>query len=435
MARIGLAKVHRAAKRWEDALGILRKTLEIAVGKPEEPLVFMELANVLKEMGNLEQAEMFMKRVRSLDPFNEDAVRFYEDYYTYKKDWKNLFGMLQIHLNITKSPKERLILLKRLSKLAFTQLHNDDKGFYYLSKVVTLDPKDLEAVTQILEIYEQRGDYEKLMETIEQILPQADNETRQALLLKAAKVSKERLGRLDKALKFYEQLYELNNELQDVIDNLHELYPELEKWEDYVAFLEKEKNRVLFVRQKGELLKKIGLIRMEKLNDRAGAKAALRSAYKILPNDEELRQALKAFYTRDVVKKDVVKKDEKAQDEPEVESYKVHVNESLIKDVETPKKKGAEKKVVETRQAFIDAEPQEVSEVKDVVQQEEDLTLNEQEKEKLFYELFDRGMDLYFSKKYKEALSVWERAKKLNPDHKTLNTNLKMIQRLLDKEE
>ncbi len=443
-ALVGLAQVHKAEQRWDDALALLRKGITMTAGKPQEAAVLMGLADILKALEQWDQAEKYARRVRSLNPRNKDAIIFYEDYYTAKEDWQRLYATLQFHLSMEKDPAERVKLTRRLSDMAMEKMGNKGKAMDILKRLVLMDPADKEARERLSRIYEETGkwralvelyndivrklpaseadqkvellkkmvniyedkdklnnpdmalntyarvvqlvpddaealnhlaegyrrrgnwsellmvlkqqadsetdpekqlklsreivdialgklsnerlalpyleriyeldpqnteilenlvsayehkrEYEKLLDVLRRLIPLTEGKDREKLLYKAAITAKDRLGRNDEALDYYEGLYQANNTLREVREILHQLYPKLDEWERYANFLEEEITRPMPDRRRVELLGKLGEIRLEKLDDPNGARELFEKALEIQPHDVLSQRKLEQIY-------------------------------------------------------------------------------------------------------------------------------------------
>jgi len=443
-ALVGLAKVHKAEERWDDALAILRKGIALTAGKPQEPVVLMGLADVLQGLAQWDQAEKYVRRVRALNPRNKQAIIFYEDYYTYKEDWQRMYSTLQFHLSIEKDPAEKVRITRRLSSMAMDKMDNKDKAvdvlkrlvlmdpsdedsrekliqvyeeagkwralvelyndivrklpssekdkkvellkrvvaiyqdrdrlnnkdlvlttygriaqlvpedvevlrqlaegyetrgnwsellmvlkqevdivkdpeeqleicrkivdiglgklsnervaLPYLEKIRDLDPHDVNVLTKLVSAYEHKREYEKLLDVLRLLIPIAEPEEREKLLYKAAVTAKERLGKNDEALDYYEELYGINNALREAREVLHQLYTRLGEWERYAVFLGEEVNRPMPERRRVELLGKLGEIKMDRLDDTEGARQLFEKAISIQPHDVLSQRRLEEIY-------------------------------------------------------------------------------------------------------------------------------------------
>lgn len=443
-ALVGLAKVHKAQERWDDALSILRKGIALTAGKPQESIVLMGLADVLQALEKWDQAERYVRRVRSLNPRNKQAIVFYENYYAFKEDWQRMYSTLQFHLSLEKDPAERVIITRRLSAMAMDKMDNKDKAVEVLKRLVLMDPSDEDAREKLIEVYEDTGkwralaelyndivrklpapeidkkvellkrvvsiyddedklnnadmalttygriaqlipddvevlgelargyerrsnwsellivlkqevdavkdpdeqleicrkiveiglgklsnervalpylerilemapqdvdvltklvsayehkrEYDKLLDVLRRLIPIIEPENREKMLYKAAVTAKERLGKNDEALDYYEELYGLNDSLREARDVLHQLYTRLGEWERYAKFLEEEVGRPMPDRRKVELLGKLGEIRMDRLDEPEDARRLFEMAIKIQPHDVLSQRRLEEIY-------------------------------------------------------------------------------------------------------------------------------------------
>ncbi len=715
-AMVGMARVHRAGERWDEAMGLLRKAIEMAAGKPEEPEVLIGLVEVLEGMGRWEQAEMYVKRVRFLDPDNKHVLMFYAKYYEFKQDWEKLCSTLQTLLNAENNPVERLRIIRRLAGIAMDKMDNQERALEFLKKLVDMDPMDrdalerlvaiyeatgrwrglvslyseqvkrlpesenprkveflkrivdiyedehklnkpemalaaygkiasldpgdtevlgklkeahrrnknwsalvmvlkqerkvtkdrqkrveicreiaqigleklsneglalqcleeiqeivpgdVEVLERLLPIYEHKRKYEKLIDVVKRLLPVSDVERRKKLLYQAAVTLKEKLGKPDEALTYYEELYKVepSGEISNI---LHRMYAQLGKWDVFARFLETELAGDMPDQRKIKLLIKLGTLKMDRLNDIAGAGRIFEMALELQPDNTDVRDRLKDIYLarndfehlkdmfrrtgrlRDYVNalaehedkvqgtdikvrialeiaetceqdlgdtktamryyerafsmrpelteagmklaeyyvktKDheqaikvlsgLLERPEDFRDAPELrtnlllKAAAIYTKEldapskaiPLLKEVlqvvpNHPDATGLLEEIAFQQKDFrllesirrhntveqpvpdvttredTEKQPQQDTAQDtppDVEQEEATVSTGQDSNMKRFYELFDRGMDLYFDKKYNEALSVWQEAARLNPEDKTVQVNIRRIEQIL----
>jgi tetratricopeptide (TPR) repeat protein len=300
-ALVGLAKVHQAEERWDDALAVLRKGIALTAGKPEEALVLMGLADVLKEMGQWDQAERYVRRVRSLNPRDKNAIRFYEDYYTAKQDWQRLYSTLQFHLSIEKDPTERVKITKRLSSMALDKLGSKDRAADVLKRLVLMDPQDEESRERLFQVYEEAGKWRALVELCNDLvrkLPSNAVDQKVDLLRRIVHLYEDpdKLNNPDMALNTYARILQFDPEDRDALARLAQGYEARGNWSELLMVLKQQAETVTDPKKQLDLYHKIVEIGLGKLSNERVALPYLERILDIEPEDKDAMVHLVSAY-------------------------------------------------------------------------------------------------------------------------------------------
>jgi len=162
--------------------------------------------------------------------------------------------------------------------------------------VLKLDPTDLPAIDDLISMYGEDNEVEKL---VAQVMTKADlvsdGSERAALLLWGGRLYAETLGRDDDAINAYNGVLEVDFQNMEAIVSLERLYEKVEKWEELVDVLGRKADY-----SDGDVrvnaLKKKGLVQHERMENTADAIETFLQVMAINPGDVDGLRTLDRLY-------------------------------------------------------------------------------------------------------------------------------------------
>ncbi len=137
-----------------------------------EALVCLALARVAIHGSDAAQAERFMRRVRTLDPRNADALDFFERLYTESGDHKRLYMVLSHRLPGAVGDAA-LRMARSMAELAEGPMQSPERAVESWHRVLALAPGDAAATTALAAHYERAGRWAELRDLLARLAESA----------------------------------------------------------------------------------------------------------------------------------------------------------------------------------------------------------------------------------------------------------------------
>ncbi|MEZ4225660.1 MAG: tetratricopeptide repeat protein [Polyangiaceae bacterium] len=245
-AFLRLKDILTAAERWGELEALYDKAASATDDTTRRVDMFVEVALIAEEIiENSEKATRYYERIIELDPMHDVAVRALDRLYAKAERHQDLAGLLERRLDAA-SGDELLELKLRLSRLLLEKLHQPDKAVGHVEDVLTERPND----------YDARELAERLLE----------------------------IGNLRlRAARMLETVYEARDEVRDLVRVLAVRLEEQDKSAAGEGELDDERR---------DLLRRIALLRDERLHDDDAALGALARLVPADPLDLDSRERL-----------------------------------------------------------------------------------------------------------------------------------------------
>lgn len=235
-------------------------------------------------------------RIAEVSPTNKEALESLARGYQTRERWPDLLKVLQKKVLVTQDPVDLLELFHQIAEIAITRMSNEAQAIPFLERILELDPQNLDVVQKLKAIYQRKHNQEKLYAMHLRELRMVAGADREAVLVAAAQMARDKLLRYEEALRHYEELHLLNPNLREARENLHQLYTRLERWSDYARFLAEEVKRPMPAKRRIELLHKLGEVLQDRLGDGAAARTVFETVLAEDPRDDIAARRLEQVY-------------------------------------------------------------------------------------------------------------------------------------------
>ncbi|MBW2731252.1 MAG: tetratricopeptide repeat protein, partial [Deltaproteobacteria bacterium] len=335
--------------RWTDLISNLKRKAAVVVDPEEQVELWTRVATLFEErFSNQAEAIKAFEKILELDPQNLEAIGRLKAMYERRRDWDKLIQVWQVEIDLLQSDDERAVAYVELAQLGSSKLKRPQVSMDLWSKVVEVDPQNLEALEHLEHLYERAKDWEHLSETCLRQVELTDDPQRKAQILqKLGILFSDKAKDDERAIEAWRELLELepdNRRAQDSLKKLYlaaRAYQELEdfyaaqdKYDEFIRVLERQvdsedpETRI-------ELYFKIADLWQSKLEkpDRAA-----RSFEKVLALDEENLRAAEALIPlfeggRDVKKyAQVLEIQLKHTDDPELQLERIRTLANIVEE-------------------------------------------------------------------------------------------------------
>ncbi|MGM0556432.1 MAG: hypothetical protein ACQEVA_08665 [Myxococcota bacterium] len=229
---------------WEQLVEVLEQSLKRLRKKEGELGVMVELANVhWRELGDLERAEYYFKRVKLLDSEQPDMLEFYEDYYQREEEWRKLYSLLSGQLDHVDSREEAYDLTERLGRIAEVQMESPEKAIDVWKTYTKEYEGDEQARENLRRLYE---DYEKwnalvdfLKDEVKRLEEDDEDTTGREieLLERISEIYRDELGLDVMVINTLQAILELDPGHERAFEQLREKLEDNRRWNDLAQLL------------------------------------------------------------------------------------------------------------------------------------------------------------------------------------------------------
>jgi len=259
-----------------------------------------EAALKWKKLGKLEEAERLYRRIKSIDPRNEPALLFYEEYCREKGDFRRLYSILSTRQSLVPD-SQKIKILKMMAEIATDELSSPDRAIDSLKKVLVLDPNDEDAFEKLGALLEQTRRWHAVIEHYSSRvdrLPDEQMERKLELLFKVKDIyaQKDKLPVPEMVVTIYRRILQIDEHNPDAIEALGEYYRKNSRWGELTEILilktalEKSKKKKL------ELHKEIARILIEYQHQEGAAIPHLEEVVRLSPKDDQALELLAKAY-------------------------------------------------------------------------------------------------------------------------------------------
>lgn len=300
-AQAAVISLYEKTRKWHALIEFynerLRRLPEDAID--ERVAILFRIIDIYQDPDKLPSEDNVLAtyaRIVEVSPTNRQALQVLARGYESRERWPDLLRVLQKQVAVTEDPEELLELFHRIAEIAIQRMSNESQAIPFLEKILELDPENLEVVKKLKEIYRKKHNQEKLYAMYLRELPILEGQEKEQALAAAAAMARDRLLRYDEALRLYEELYRLNPNSREARENLHMLYPRLEKWREYAQFLREDMTRPMPERRRAQLRHILGEVLADRLGDLNGARAVYEQAIEEDPADDLAARRLEQIY-------------------------------------------------------------------------------------------------------------------------------------------
>ncbi|WP_372365294.1 tetratricopeptide repeat protein [Candidatus Uabimicrobium sp. HlEnr_7] len=202
---------------------------------------YYEVASLyLSKLKDIEKAIFYFEKARHLEPNNWDVLCHLEKLYTETKQYEELIGILEDKAPLCEEDSECVAHSFRIAITWQRQLNNIEEAIKAFQKVVILDIFNVQALSSLEKLYEEREEYASLAEIYNRKAKIEEVENTVELYVKAGNLWETKLNNSTKARFFYEKVISIVPEHKNTINSLLRIYRKEERWDDLAATYRKK---------------------------------------------------------------------------------------------------------------------------------------------------------------------------------------------------
>lgn len=275
-------------------VSILQSAARVMPESDEKKEIQQQLAQLAESQQDAQKAIEQYKGVLRADPENSEARDALKRLYRQTEGYNALVELLRQELE--RAPKDdaevRLPILKEVATLYRQAIKSDTALVSVLNQIVALDSENIEAVSELVELYEKLGRWRDLLTNQTRLAGlKEDIDEKKELYRDVARRWLDQFSNVQNAMEAYKHLLDVAPDDEEAVEKLHELYRKRRAWpqlfELYGMELERAEGerRIEVLKEMAEL----AAVRLRKEEE------AIKLYKQILEADPEQTEALDAL--------------------------------------------------------------------------------------------------------------------------------------------
>lgn len=262
-----------------------------------------------EQLGDPAGAVPYLERVLTVDPTNANAFATLKQILTASEQWEALEALYEKRIGATEDSAERIELLNEIALASEEVMGNAGKAIGQYERILAIEPFHDGAIGSLEKLYEREARWKDLSALLEKRLETATQDETLNIKLTLGRIYIDRLGEPDRALGHLEDVLgtrvndadarhlverlldvpELRLRAAKVLEAVYEARDEIRA---LVRVLEILRGGAPSENDRRELLRRISVLRDERLRDDQGAFATLSELVPLEPEDESARARL-----------------------------------------------------------------------------------------------------------------------------------------------
>jgi tetratricopeptide (TPR) repeat protein len=298
----GIADAAFNLKDWPSALTNYQKVLtSLSEDDLEErTYVYYQLGCVKREQGQAKQAINNFEKALALNGEHRPTLEALIDVYAKNNDWKQVAAYKRQVLDSVYETDERYRLLIDLGDTWSDKDKNPQKAIEALEEALDLKPRDHVLLHKLLQLYQQAGDWQKMIDTIQAISDLEEKpEIRARYLYTQAQLYRDKIQDPDRAVELFNEALDLNPSFLEAFERINKILTQQKSWKQLERSYRKMIHRIA---GKGNtdlehtLWHQLGLIYRDRLAQVDEAVEAFRMASSLKPEEVLEYQILAELY-------------------------------------------------------------------------------------------------------------------------------------------
>ena len=197
-----LEDFYRKQKRWNDLVTVLARHAECETEPAARVDILLALADTYEtQVGDATQAVNAYQRALDTDERCIDAINALERLYRRTQAWDRLVDVLAKKSQVVDDTEQAIKLKLQVGELWEDRLGDNDRAVEAYKEVLSVDPRNLPALTALDALYEKTGRMEEYLENLEHRLEVSPpEEDRVATYQKMATIWEENFAKPDRAV-------------------------------------------------------------------------------------------------------------------------------------------------------------------------------------------------------------------------------------------
>jgi tetratricopeptide (TPR) repeat protein len=291
-----------AEENWAELAKTYENALRATKRGPGELAILVPLATVTwRKLDNLDQAELYFRRVRKAEPTHPALMEFYRDYHTRRGEIPQLLALFAQTQKAEADPEKRIRIGIEMAELAEQRPQSAEKAIDIWKGLLRMQPGLSEAVTALRRLYTKTEKWNALLEMLKddlEALPKDATEEKIARYLEMIPIYRDKL-RLDVMVtNTFAAILTLRPDHPEALRALAERHEGHGRWADLIDVLQRQAAIATDPADRVKLYHRVASLWSDKLAKQQNAVGALEKILEIDPGEETARRRLREIYTR-----------------------------------------------------------------------------------------------------------------------------------------
>ncbi len=214
-----------------------------------------------------------------------------------QRRWSDVIRTILAKAQIVRDPADKVALLSQAGRMYLERSSNQAEAIRCFEGVLEHDPRNLEALARLKELYERRRDWERLVRTMGREAELMDPADRVLQYVEMARLASQRLRKPDICIDLWRRVLDQEPGHPEALAQLATFYDRARQWEPLAEVLEQLVDAESDEAERKKRLTKLGQIYADKLGDDRKAVEAFQRLLDIDPADRRAQEQIKRRLT------------------------------------------------------------------------------------------------------------------------------------------
>ncbi|HUH06056.1 MAG TPA: tetratricopeptide repeat protein, partial [Kofleriaceae bacterium] len=297
------------AGRWDELDRLYRHLAEQTDDEAQQLALLNKRGRLYSEkLDDPAKLKEILRQLAATQPPGNDYSRRLRELYTRDEDWKELAALIDAELPpLEQYPDQADWIVPEMLELSTIyreHLGDRDRGAETLHRILSFDPYNPEAAARYADHFRERRDWRGLSDLLEFAFDNARERGASAgeqvrQLEEIAQVSELRLGDIDRAIRTWSRIQEIEPGNVKAREAVRRLASRAKMWQSLVGVLEQEAAQAQSPHERAEALRRIAQVYRERQVNPRRAIALYEDVLTMFPDDDSALKALSELYDRE----------------------------------------------------------------------------------------------------------------------------------------
>jgi tetratricopeptide (TPR) repeat protein len=301
-ARAALQQLYQHSGKWNALSESIRGEVEAlsADAKEEKLRLLRDLIPIYRDALQLDSMLIQVYgEILALSSHDSEALSSLSELYESAGRWNDLIQILDRQAEVAADSGVQVALYMRIAGLWLERFGNLKQASQPLERVLRLQPSHHEAAAQLKDIYTKKRNWEALLAILGREADVADDPaTRLEKKMEMAQLCTERLHQNATAITLWKEVLGETPDSAEALDALEKLAEREKDWETLAEVLQRRAEATASKTEQVELLHRLGVLYMERLERPAEAAVVWLHVLELEPDNSRVRRMLKDAYLR-----------------------------------------------------------------------------------------------------------------------------------------
>lgn len=287
---------------WGELKGVYEAALRAGKRGESDLALLLQLAMILwKKLGQVDQAELYFRRLRKADARHPAMLDFYREYHTTRSELPQLLAILGQAQKIEPDPARRVQIGVEMAQAAEQLPQYGEKAIDLWKGLLRLQPRQPEAMAALKRLYTRTEKWNALLELLKdecEALPHDAVDDKVARYLDIVAIYRDRLSLDVMVINTYLNVLALKADHPTALAALAERYEAQGRWSDLIGILGRQADATRDAHLRVGLHRRVAQLWVEKFGKHQNAVSALEKILELDTSDVDARERLKDLYVR-----------------------------------------------------------------------------------------------------------------------------------------